>query len=380
MFCRDLHYFYATFSDYDKQMKILVISPYHPALNSMIAECEATIGLAKRGVEVSVMTPRKSDCTPLYEKNSIEVIDFEPKQKIDFDAIKFIRKLIKERRYDLIYLIRGKGISNGIAASYGLPIKVVTYLGSTSFYWHDPSALLTHLNPRVDKIVCLSRDVERHLHTQLISKRKTRVIHKGYNPQWISDVTPIDLEPFGIPKGSFVVSCLARKSKVKGIEYLINAVQYLPKDSNIHIVIVGGSIDSEMYQKLKMSSPEASRIHLIGFRADAIRYIAASQLYVQSSLNEGLGRAIIEAMALGVAPIITDAGGCTELLIDGESGLIVPIKNPKAIADAITKLYNNNKLRLSIGAAAKAHLQKDFSIDKTVDKFYSLFKELVYGE
>ena len=358
-------------------MKILVITPFHPSPVGLLAECEATIGLKKRGLEVDVMTPHKSSSYHLYKKNGIDVIDFEPTKKFDFKAIFFIRKLIKDKGYDLLYLVRGKGITNGILASIGLPVKVVTYLGSTSFYWYDPTAYLTHLNPRVDKIVCISHDVKNHLQKQFVKKHKLVAIHKGFNINTLTNVTVFSKKELGLPDESFLVSCLGRSNRVKGIRYLIEAAQYLDKNSNIHIVIVGINSKLKDYQSLRNNSPARDRIHFFGFRPDAIRITATSDLYVQPSLNEGLGRAIMEAMGFGIAPIITDAGGCTELIENGKSGLIVPVKDPKAIADAITYLYNNPELKEKMGRNAKERIMNHFSIDNTADKLFNLFSELI---
>ena len=110
-------------------------------------------------------------------------------------------------------------------------------------------------------------------------------------------------------------------------------------------------------------------------RPDAISLIKGSDIYVQTSLSEGFGRAISEAMSVGKPIIMTNAGGCTEL-IDDTCGIITPIKKPNAIGKAISSLVNNDELRLQMGINAKKRMEKVYHINDTVEDTYKLYKQL----
>jgi glycosyltransferase involved in cell wall biosynthesis len=90
-----------------------------------------------------------------------------------------------------------------------------------------------------------------------------------------------------------------------------------------------------------------------------------------------LSRAIIEAMAYGVPPVVTDSGGSPELVADGVSGFVVPVKDSKALADAIERLYRDPELRKRLGRSARERIATDFRNEDTVTQTIELYESLV---
>jgi glycosyltransferase involved in cell wall biosynthesis len=96
-----------------------------------------------------------------------------------------------------------------------------------------------------------------------------------------------------------------------------------------------------------------------------------------STKREGLARSLIEAMAYGVAPVVTDCGGSPELVQHGVSGLVVPVADPAALAAAIRMLHDDSALRERLGAAARERIGRDFRIEDTIAKTLELYRALV---
>jgi glycosyltransferase involved in cell wall biosynthesis len=118
-------------------------------------------------------------------------------------------------------------------------------------------------------------------------------------------------------------------------------------------------------------------LHLLGFRSDALQVLAASDCLVQVSTHgEGLSKSVVESMFLGIGPIITDIPGNDGLVENGQSGWIVPVKNPGAIASAIREMASDESERKRRGMNARAHMHKHFHIDQTVDSFLNLYAKL----
>ena len=107
-----------------------------------------------------------------------------------------------------------------------------------------------------------------------------------------------------------------------------------------------------------------------------ISILKSADIYVQTSLEEGFGRAISEAMSVGKPIIMTDAGGCTEL-IDESCGIITPTRNPEAVGKAISSLVNNDELRLQMGINAQKRIEKVYHIHDTVEDTMELYKQLL---
>jgi glycosyltransferase involved in cell wall biosynthesis len=93
--------------------------------------------------------------------------------------------------------------------------------------------------------------------------------------------------------------------------------------------------------------------------------------------GEGISNSIMEYMALGKPVIATDGGGTKELVIDGETGFLIPQKSPKLLAEKIDYLLNNEPLRKRLGTKGKERIQKEFSLDKMVSEHIKLYEELL---
>ena len=182
---------------------------------------------------------------------------------------------------------------------------------------------------------------------------------------------------FGLPDDAFVLGCTAAYRPRKGIEYLIDALGMLPPDIPAHLLLIGRMDSNKLTKKIE-SSPAAGRIHRIGHRTDAPAVTAACDVFsLPSTKREGLARAIIEAMAYRVPSVVTDCGGSPELVVDGECGYVVPIKDARALAGAFEKLYRDPELRRHMGDAARERIGTHFRNEDTVRKTIALYEELV---
>jgi glycosyltransferase involved in cell wall biosynthesis len=144
------------------------------------------------------------------------------------------------------------------------------------------------------------------------------------------------------------------------------------------LLLVGGGMDARPLRRAIAASPAAARIHVLGYRGDAPALTAACSLFVlPSTKREGLARSLIEAMAYGVAPVVTDCGGSPELVQHGKSGLVVPTSDAGALAAAMRKLYDDPALRAELGAAARERIGRDFRIESTIAKTLALYQSIV---
>ena len=136
-------------------------------------------------------------------------------------------------------------------------------------------------------------------------------------------------------------------------------------------------MDADKLTRRIKRSPARQRIHRIGYKSDAPRWTAACDVFCLPSIKrEGLARAIIEAMAYRVVPVVTDSGGSPELVVDGQSGFIVPIKDGTALARAFETLYRDPNRRRRMGEAARERIGKHFRNEDTVRKTIALYEKV----
>lgn len=360
-------------------MNILVFGSTESSLSSVRPEGEIYIGLAQRGHNLTIVTHGESSYAQRYREHGIEVVDGHPDSKISPQAIRLVRKLLKQRHFDILFASNSRTISNAAIACIGLPIKLIAYRGTTrGLYRHDPSSYLSILNPRVDGVVCVSDAVREAVSARVWGNRKNiTTIHKGHDLSWYNR-PPADLGEFGIKPTDFVVICVINARPSKGLSVMLEATEFLAHAKNLHLLLVGRNIDSEPYTSQIHNSPMQERIHLAGYRHNAPELIAGSNILVQPSISgEGLPRTVMEALGYGTPPVITTTGGGKEIIKDGVNGFVVPVRDSKAIADRVLQLYNDPKLVETLSSNCRKALETEFSLDGTVEKYIAYFQSML---
>lgn len=363
-------------------MKVLVISSYDEIWNAVRPEGELFIGLHHLGVDVTIMTEGHAPYADRFRSEGLKLIDFHPKHKFKRAESAFIREKLLEGNYDILHLFNNKAIINGIRAARGLPVKVVTYRGYTgNVHWYDPSAYLTHLNPRVDAITCVSEAVKESFNGQLFfDTSKAMVVHKGHDPAWYEDIRTASLAEFDLPPEAIVVSMVANARKMKGLPYLLEAARRLPKDLPIFFLLIGRGMDTQEVRQELEKFPNGARFRFAGFRKDdVLELVRACDISILPSIRgEGLSKVILEAMFLGKPVVMTNIGGNKGLAENGKSGIIVPPGDAAALAEALVRLAQDNTLRQEMGKEAKAYIATHFGLEKSVHRQREVYQKLLH--
>ncbi|HUW92811.1 MAG TPA: glycosyltransferase family 4 protein [Bacteroidales bacterium] len=359
--------------------KVLFLSDISRAPFTSVADRMLVRGLSQKGVEITVLTPRPSPETIEIEREGVKVEYLPLEKKISLKGIRRLRELLKEGNFDLLHCTYSKAVTNGLIAARGMKVKSVAYYGSLSLHWHDPSAWLAFLNPRIDKIICPSDAVEAHIKKQLPAKRRDRTvrIYRGYDPSWLEGIEPVGRGSLGVSEDEFLICTVGNLRKVKGVQYLIKAVGYLPADMPVKVLLVGSGTDSVETRRLTEETGRPEWFILQGHVPLSPAYVAPCDLYIQPSLSEGLGRAISEAMCLAKPVIVTDGGGAKEFFAGGDNGFVVKKGSPEAIADAIVHCYKNRNSLSLIGIKARESMMTTFNFKHTVSKTYDVYRELL---
>jgi glycosyltransferase involved in cell wall biosynthesis len=340
------------------------------------------VGLKDAGVDVTVICPA-GERRAWLEQHGVRVLDVPLRKQIDREAVRRLRAELESGRYDILHLFSNKALQNGLAASRGLPVKIVAYrgiVGNVSFL--SPVSWLRFLNPRIDRIVCVAEAVRTYFLRMRpaflrLPPERLVTIYKGHSLEWYRAV-PAELSALGVPAGSFAIACVANYRPRKGIEVLVDAFGRLPAAMRAHLLLIGGGMDAPRLTRCIAQSPARERIHVLGYRSDAPSVTAACDVFVlPSTKREGLARSLIEAMAYGVAPIVTDCGGSPELVVHGSSGLVVPVGDAEALANAIRELHGDEQLRARLGGEARERIARDFRIEDTIAKTHALYAALV---
>jgi len=174
------------------------------------------------------------------------------------------------------------------------------------------------------------------------------------------------------------VGIIARLVNQKGHKYLIDAFHRArQKNSRIFLLIVGdGELKNELRRQAKERGLEGEAL-FTGFREDTEKILSIIDIFVHPSLWEGFGLSILEAMSTGKAVIATKLSAIPELVIDGETGVLVPSKETELLSKKILELSENTELRSRFGNNGRERWKKMFSVDKMIRETENYYDELL---
>lgn len=361
-------------------LKVLAISSYTGSRVSVRPEGEMLIELARLGVDVTVMTQGDAEYVSRFREAGVGVIDFHPRRKLAWSAIRRIRAELKAGGYDIVYCFNGKAIANTAWAALGLAVRFVTYRGQTgNISRFDPTCYLTHLHPRVDGIICVANAVRDDvLRESRLGPGRIVTIYKGHDPAWYADVRPADLATVGIPRGERTIVCVANARPRKGLPVMVDAFHRLDAHG-WHLLLIGSGIDGDAGLRARIENGAAAgRIHIAGFRNDVLDLVAACDISVMPTIKrEGLPKTVIESMALSLPVVVTDSGGSPELVVEGETGYVVPAGDAAALASALGRLVADEDLRQRMGRAGRSYLFDHFTTGQTAAQMLAYFSRLM---
>ncbi|MDO9566917.1 MAG: glycosyltransferase family 4 protein [Candidatus Desulfaltia sp.] len=306
----------------------------------------------------------------------------------DLKAFFALIKILCHERPDIVHTHTSKAGILGRWAAFlaGIPVIIHTphghvfwgYSGrrKTSFY-----IMLEKITARItDKIVALTQQEKRdHLHFCIATEDKFSVVHSGINLDRFSRMS-VDFAAMkrrlGIPEGNMVVGTVGRLTPVKGHKYLIKAAGKIVKTRpDTTFVFLGDGELSDELKKMTFSLGIEENIKFLGWRPDVAEVMSTFDIFALPSLNEGMGRVLVEAMALGKPIVASDIGGIPDLVVDGENGYLVPVGDVETLAARIRRLLDDPGKREEMGNTGQRYALK-YSSEEMMKKIDRLYREL----
>ena len=212
-------------------------------------------------------------------------------------------------------------------------------------------------------------------------KSKPSVIHNGLDIESIEKKSLKSIEHPWLNDNSVpLIVSVGRLVPQKGFADLIEAVAIVNLRIETRLMIIGRTNEREVENRLQKQIDNmkiADRVLLAGDKANPYPFMKAADVYVSSSIYEGFSNSLLEALALGLPVVSTNHDfGADEIIEDNKSGILVPVADPKAMAEAIVKILEDRELgkRLSRNARRRA---ENFTIEKTASEYEKLFRELL---
>ncbi|TAL12089.1 MAG: glycosyltransferase family 1 protein [Nitrospirae bacterium] len=334
---------------------------------------------------VDLQALRRAGVTP-FEVSSLTR---EISALLDVRATLSLWRLLRWARPDIVHTHTSKAGAVGRIAAWlaRIPLVIHTPHGHIFYgYYGSFMSWVIRLVERVlaqmtDRIVTLTdRGAREHVQYRIAGPAKFVTIPSGIV---LSTIRSVRVDPvvkrkeLGLPEKGPVIGTVGRLVPIKGHEWLLRAApRVLAEFPHATVVLIG---DGPLMGALRQLAEELGvgrRVLFLGERQDVPECLAACDLFAFPSLNEGMGRALIEAMAAGLPVVATDVGGIPDIVVDGESGALVPPKDPAALADAILALLRDPERRRACGEAAKRRVDDRFDVTAMVRAIERLYDDV----
>lgn len=353
-------------------------------------------GLKKMGYEQTIFCPNDTKHIEKLMDENFNIVIGDVCSALNIKVGKQIINLynfIKREKFSILIGHQPMGALIGISAAYfaRIPIKIYA-TGGLKFNPTSNSlinVLLKYGELKIirmsDAVLVINREDEQAL--KKIPYVNDKIYYIGprdgcgidtnkFNVHNRLRLRNIAREELGIDNNIFVVGYTGRCVWEKGFKEIIDAI-FLINKKNIRFLIVG---DGHHMEKIKDYAKEKgvnSQFIFLGYKFNIDYYMSAFDIFILPSYREGMPVSLLEAMAFGIPSIATNIRGNRELIIDGKTGILLPVKNASKLAEAILYFKNNPNNALIMGTKGAEYIFSNFSEDTLLDKTLNLINRLI---
>lgn len=338
--------------------------------------------LDRRRFDISVILPRGSLLGARLRKlNGVAVYeaDIRGDSSFSLSAILPLRRILKAISPDIVHT--HASLSGRIAARLlSVPRVFVTrHSAWETGRFRGMKRILSSLLSRLfgDLYIATADAARRDLYAIGVPSDRTVTVRNGSPEKTRASESEAALyrSKLSIPRDAFVVTVTARLSKEKGVDTLIRAARkLLEKDGDFRFLIVGDGKERHALSALARNYGIEDKVIFTGFLADTAGVLSLSNILVSASRGtETSSLAISEAMSLGIPVVASDFGGNTEMVRDGENGLLFPVDNSSRLADCIERIRRNEALYERLSRGARTRYLREFTLSRMVHTYEVLY-------
>ena len=332
-----------------------------------------------------------ADEGPLAEvlkRHDVPVFALGKRPGFDVSVVGRLVRILRDERVDVVHThVWNADVWGRFSALLArVPVRMMTAHSVDVWKTRAHLAVDWGLAKVSDHVVCVSAAVQDFYRTRAgVPARKLSVILNGIDAAAFD--VPVDAaakrRELGIPAQGPVCSVVARLLPEKGHRYLLAAMPRIREvfPDAVVLVVGNGPARGDLEQQARDLGLHGNGVRFLGERRDVPEILKASDVFVlPSSVREGLSISLLEAMACRRPVVVTDVGGNRETVGDGRSGLIVPPADSAALAEAILVLLRDRALAHTLGEAARARVDREFSVSRMIRQTEELYEALLAGK
>jgi glycosyltransferase involved in cell wall biosynthesis len=294
-----------------------------------------------------------------------------------------LRSRLSEERPDVLHTYFFWSIIYGrLLRARGAVARLVENREDLGFNWGLHEYTLLRLTRNIpDRVVCVSEAVrERVLDRERLDPSRAVVIHNGIAPPTARDeaASATIRDELGIPVTAPLVGMVANFNRpVKGAVYFVEALPLVARAiPDVRFVLIGLGENQAALRQRAEAAGVGDRLIFTGFRSDIDRLYDTMDVSALTSLSEGLSITLLESMRHGVPVVATNVGGNPEVVRHGETGFLVPARDPERFAAEVVKLLRDADLRARFGHRAREVVRESFSLEDVAADYGDLYDQL----
>ena len=313
-------------------------------------------------------------------QEGLELVPLAPKTEMDLGAAWRLSRLLKQLRPDVVHAHDPHGVamaSLALSMSTELDKPPLVAARRVDFHMKD-NALSRWKYRQVDCFICASEAIRQMVIADGVPAARVVTVLEGIDLGHVEAAPVANLHAeLWLPHHAPIVGNVAALVPHKGQRHLIEAAAIVvTKVPDARFVIAGeGELRPALERQIKDHHLE-KHVFLAGFRPDVLSVHKAFDIFVMSSITEGLGTSLLDAMACGKPIVATTAGGMPEVVVDGQTGLLVPPRDHEAMANAIIRLLTDERARRAMGAAGEARVRERFSAERMVQDTLAVYRRV----
>ena len=319
-------------------------------------------------------------------QEGLDLIPIAPRSEVDLTAGWRLARVIRRLAPDIIHAhdphgvaMAGMALSIGGASRWREGRKAPALVASRRVDFHLKANSFSRWKYRqVDAFVAASEAIRQMLIGDGVAEGRVVTVHEGIDVDRIDGTPAVNVhETLWLPHHAPLVGNVAALVPHKGQRYLIEAAHLVvQKIPDARFVILGEGELREHLEHLVREHHLEKHVLLPGFRTDVIGCIKGFDLFVMSSVTEGLGTSLLDAMACRKAIVGTRAGGIPEVVDEGRTGLLVEPRDPHQLADAILRLIQDEAMRKRMAEAGYARVRERFTVERMVADTAAVYSRL----
>ena len=335
------------------------------------------LGLRERGHRTVLVAHPEGELASRASEGH-DLIRLAPRAEVDLHAGWKLSRIIKDLKPDILHAHDPHAVAlASLALSFMTSGKCPGLIASRRVAFHLKGHAFSRWKyQQVDCFVAASNAIRSMLIGDGIDADRVVTVYEGIDLHRVQGEPAANIHAeLWLPTHAPIVGAVAALTQEKGHKYLVEAAALVVRDvPDARFVIMGeGELRPALERQVKELHLE-KHVLLPGFRADILSFIRSFDLFVMSSLFEGLGTSLLDAMALSKATIASDTGGIPEVVMHGETGLLVPPRHAGELAAAITKLLKDPSRRERMGRAGLERVKRIFSADQMVEKTLAVYR------